>query len=93
MQEKCVLQRWVALVVNGVSIPVLLEFVMEGRGGDGRDSATAFRTRQRKIHFLWCVNTPENIKEEAMRKRDFHGPRWSAQEWADWHAMRGMRGQ
>ena len=69
-QDKFILQSWVAMHVNGIRIPVLLEFQAAGRGGDG----------------LWCVNTPDNIREEATRKRQFHGPRWTPQEWAEWRA-------
>jgi len=91
-QEKCILNRWVAMHVNGVRVPVLLEFCADGRGGDGKDSGTAFRTKPRRVHFLWCVNTPDNIKEEASQKREYHGPRWSAQEWAEYREYRARRG-
>lgn len=85
-QDGFVLQSWVAMQVNGIRILVLLEFQAAGRGGDGVDSTTQFRTKPRKAHFLWCVNTPDNIREEATRKRQFHGPRWTPQEWAEWRA-------
>ena len=91
MQAKSFLNQWVAMHVNGVMVPVLLEFTLDGRGGDGDSSSNPFKTKPRKIHFLWCVNTPDNIKEEAMRKRDFHGPRWTAQEWAAWRAYCAVR--
>jgi hypothetical protein len=47
---------------------------------------TARRTRL--LHFLYAVNTPQNVVEAAHAPRQFHGPRWSAAEGAEWREMR-----
>ena len=83
-QAQATLVRWLGMRCNGLLIPVLLEFECE------RESANAstgpFRAKTRKFHFLWSVNTPENIQREAESKRNFHGPRWTPAEWAEWRA-------
>jgi hypothetical protein len=43
------------------------------------------------IHFFWSINTPQNIIDAFGMARTFHGPRWTAAEWAEWRETRGRR--